>query len=536
MSLPTNGLLKRLIYCEPFFEIESRTAQASLSHHRKSSNKDEEGEGTFENPILQGYRGDIVKNFKYIWIIGLGVTLAILIVPIAIFVRGETASEDDPWENVPIRQPHTDHTVLFEGPFETGSDVTLACLECHEDAAFEIMETVHWTWESEPYDIEGRDGPVTVGKKNSLNNFCIGIQSNWPGCTSCHAGYGWVDADYDFTISENVDCLVCHDGTGTYVKDYGGYPVEGVDLLASAQSVGVPTRDNCGYCHFTGGGGNAVKHGDLDEHLYNPSENVDVHMGGQGFLCIDCHQTEDHEIRGRSMSVSLDQENQALCTDCHIENLHDDERINSHTDAVACQTCHIPAGAVRDATKMSWDWSTAGQDIGDDPHSYLKIKGSFVYEYDFIPEYYWLSGIKDRYLLGDVIDPDETTILNPPDGDISDPEALIFPFKVHRAKQPYDVVNNYLLQPKTVGEGGYWTEFDWDKSLQLGSEVAGLDFSGEYDFAETEMYWPLSHLVAPTQFALQCMDCHGEGGRMDWDALGYNGDPIVWGGRVVPTH
>jgi hypothetical protein len=36
---------------------------------------------------------------------------------------------------------------------------------------------------------ENTPAPVTVGKKNTLNNFCIGIRSDRPGCTSCHAGF-----------------------------------------------------------------------------------------------------------------------------------------------------------------------------------------------------------------------------------------------------------------------------------------------------------------------------------------------------------
>ncbi|MGB2895762.1 MAG: cytochrome c3 family protein, partial [Anaerolineales bacterium] len=327
-----------------------------------------------------------MKDFKYIWVVGLIFTLVLIIVPIVIFVPWSSASTNDPWDYVPVRAPHTDHTDLMQGAYETGSDVTRACLECHEDAAWQIMQTVHWTWDSEPYEIEGRDEPVTIGKKTSLNNFCIGIQSNWPGCTSCHAGYGWEDADFDFSKAENVDCLVCHDNSGLYVKGNAGYPVEGVDLEAVAQGVGAPNRDNCGSCHFVGGGGNGVKHGDLDAHLSHPPESVDVHMGRYDFLCIDCHQATDHVIRGRSISVSLDFENQTYCTDCHAEDLHEDERLNAHVSAVACQTCHIPEGAVKDPTKMFWDWSVAGQDIEEDEHTYLKIKGAFVYESDFTPE------------------------------------------------------------------------------------------------------------------------------------------------------
>lgn len=265
-----------------------------------------------------------MKDKWYIWIIGLVVTLAIIIIPLILFIPSLAGDLDDPWSNIPQRPPHVDHTDLLEGPYENGSQVTKACLECHEDAAHEVAQTVHWTWESQPVEVEGRSEPVTVGKKTSLNNFCIGIQSNWPGCTSCHAGYGWEDENFDFEATENVDCLVCHDQTGTYVKSTAGYPAEGVDLVSVAQSVGTPTRENCGSCHFKGGGGNGVKHGDLDEHLTNPSENVDVHMGGHDFLCIDCHQTENHNLRGRSISVSLDVGNQVYCTDCHETNLHEE--------------------------------------------------------------------------------------------------------------------------------------------------------------------------------------------------------------------
>ena len=304
-----------------------------------------------------------------------------------------------------------------------------------------------------------------------------------------------------------------------------------MDLVAAAQSVGVPTRQNCGGCHFDGGGGNAVKHGDLDSSLYYPDEEIDVHMGRHDFLCIDCHQTENHQIAGHLISVSAQDKGTLDCTSCHETDLHEDERVNGHTDTVACQTCHIPAGAVRDATKMEWDWSTAGQDLPEDPHQYLKIKGSFVYEEDFIPEYFWFNGNADRYLLGDTINPNESTVLNQPLGGIDDPTAKIYPFKVHRAKQIYDAEYNYLLQPKTVGEGGFWSDFDWDQAARLGSEAAGIAYSGSYDFAPTEMYWLLTHMVVPKEEALQCSECHGENSRMDWEALGYYGDPVRWGGR-----
>ncbi len=42
-----------------------------------------------------------------------------------------------------------------------------------------------------------------------------------------------------------------------------------------------PERQNCGACHFNGGGGDGVKHGDLDTSLTKPNKALDVHMGSR---------------------------------------------------------------------------------------------------------------------------------------------------------------------------------------------------------------------------------------------------------------
>lgn len=477
-----------------------------------------------------------MRSFKYIWVLGLLGTTLIVAGTILLAVQSEGQPSGSPWEGVPVRSAPTDHSSLMKGPYTTGQEVTAACLTCHPNSAHEVSQTVHWTWKSPPVEVAWRDEPVSIGKANTLNNFCIGIQGNWPGCTRCHAGYGWTDASYDFTNVANVDCLVCHDQSGQYVKASAGNPAEGVDLVAAAQSVGTPTRINCGGCHFNGGGGNGVKHGDLDESLYFPSENVDVHMGRYDFQCIDCHKTENHQIAGRAPSVSVDNTNQVYCTDCHQTNLHQDARITEHLDSVACQTCHIPAGALRDPTKIEWDWSKAGDPNREEsPHEYLKIKGEFVYEDNFTPVYQWYSGTAEHYLLGDPIDPSLPTYITKPIGSMRDPASLIFPFKVHYAKQPFDTEFKILLQPQTVGETGYWTTFDWDSSLRNGAAAAGIPYSGSYGFAETIMYWPITHMVQPAKNALQCTDCHSDNGRMNWEALGYYGDPMVWGPRATSS-
>ncbi len=454
-----------------------------------------------------------------------------VVVPVVIAVPQFSKKLKSPWSDVRRHKSHLDHSPFFAKPFARPQDVTLACLECHPKAAEEVMGTAHWKWERKAR-VPGHTGLVDIGKKNLVNNFCIGIRGNMMTCSSCHAGYGWTDASFDFKKKENVDCLICHDWSGTYMKGNGGLPVKEVNLVTVAKSVGYPRRDNCGICHIYGGGGMGVKHGDLDQSLVNATEDLDAHMGKHDLLCIDCHRTKKHLIKGTAYSVSVDHTNGIGCTQCHPDAPHRDTRINSHLAAVACQTCHIPRYAKKNPTKTRWDWSKAGDaSRKDDIHTYLKIKGEFVYDRNIVPEYFWFNLTIDRYLFGDRIDPTKVTHLNPPRGSITDPSAKIWPFKVHLARQHYDKVHNYILQPTTSGEGGYWHEFNWDKALRLGSKEIGLDYSGSYGFAQTDMHWPLSHMVAPAEKALQCGDCHGARSRMDWKALGYDDDPAVVGGR-----
>jgi len=448
------------------------------------------------------------------------------------FARPAGAPLDRPWEHVPAARPHTDHRHLMDAPLADGPSVTRACLECHPESARQVMRTSHWTWAGQKVKLPGREEILRVGKINLINNFCIHVGPNIEKCSSCHVGYGWKDNSFDFGREENVDCLVCHEQTGTYQKGNAGHPEKGVDLAAAAQSVGRPTRKNCGECHFKGGGGDAVKHGDLDGSMYFPKERIDVHMGRHDFQCIDCHRTREHLIPGCAMSVCIDRPRRVSCTDCHQERPHRDERLDGHTRTVACQTCHIPRMAIDAPTKMVWDWSQAGQDgRKEDPHVYLKGKGSFQYAQNVRPEYYWYNGRAYRYLTGDKIDPARVVEINYPLGGPGDPDAKIWPMKVHRGKQLYDKVYLHLLAPQTWGPGGYWTDFDWDKASRLGAQATGLPYSGEYGFVETAMYWPLSHMVQPKEKALQCADCHGERGVMNWQRLGFEGDPAWRGDR-----
>jgi octaheme c-type cytochrome (tetrathionate reductase family) len=408
--------------------------------------------------------------------------------------------------------------------FNSPEEVTRECLSCHNERDKEIMRSNHWNWEREEF-IEGR-GVVYIGKKNVLNNYCLGSSGNEAACGKCHAGLGMTQENFSFTDPSNIDCLVCHDNTDTYMKasDKGGAPAANLNLSYMAGNVGKPTRANCGYCHFFGGGGNNVKHGDLEEALFNPDKALDVHMAVEGvnLQCTDCHRTENHVIAGKMYSLSSTNSNRVLCEDCHGEFPHKESILNEHTVKVACQTCHIPYYAKSAATKMGWDWSTAGDLRDGEPYTikdsnddvvYLSTKGTFSWGTNLKPDYIWFNGTADHYILGDTVrESDSVLTLNPLKGSYNERGAKIVPVKIHTAMQPFDPVTRMLIQPKLAGsyrgDSSYWNDFDWVKASEAGMKNSKLPFSGKVAFIETKMYWPVNHMVSGKEFSLGCTDCH----------------------------
>lgn len=423
---------------------------------------------------------------------------------------------------------------VLQVDFKTPQDVTEACISCHTERHIEIMASSHWNWERVGY-VEGR-GIISAGKKNVINNFCIGSGSNEQACAACHIGFGMNSNLYDFNNARNVDCMVCHDNSEEYFKGsaMAGYPDRTVNLTKVAQNVGAPTKNNCGACHFFSGGGNNVKHGDLEAALLSASREVDVHMASNGMNmeCVACHTAENHQILGKLYSVSTDNTNRATCEQCHTNTPHLSDVLNRHGSKVACQTCHIPEYAKVNSTKMAWNWSEAGKLNNGKPYSisdslgndiYLSTKGSFVWERNVKPDYMWFNGTADLYVLGDSIK-SNPAFINKLFGSYADKESKIIPVKINTGDQIYDKVNNRFIQPKLYGEAkgdsAYWVDFDWAKAAEAGMKKIGLPYSGEYGFIETVMHWPVNHMVAPKENAVGCAECHT---REDGRLAGLNG-------------
>ncbi len=431
----------------------------------------------------------------------------------------------------------TDHSKMeiLKQKFTSGDEITQACLSCHTDASMQFEKTIHWTWKV-PSETEG----VMNGKAgHAINNFCIsGNAMEDKGCLSCHVGWKGTEGE--------VNCLACHG------KEKFNYKEAFEDLKAFAgdddpdtieianeiqaevknavQKITMPQRENCGECHFKGGGGDGVKHGDLDTSLAKPNKMLDVHMAAEGadFACTRCHTTVKHNIAGRLYTrpaaaertslIENDMATKITCESCHSNLPHKtSSKMNDHTDKVACQSCHIPEYARVNPTKMSWDWAKAGDLKEGKPYvvkgkfgkpTYKSIKGEFKWEKNVVPEYFWYNGSFTNAGIKDIIDPSSIVKVSHPVGDKNDPDSRIHPFKLHRGNQPYDKISKQIVAPLLSGPKGFWSTFDMNDAIIRGNKTLDVPYSGEFDYVKTTYAFPITHMVAPRENALNCNECH----------------------------
>ncbi len=435
---------------------------------------------------------------------------------------------------------HFNHKSLHKN-FKSGKEVTDECIHCHNKAAEQFKKTIHWTWIKPDSNKENQAGKAGF----SINNFCISTNmANDKSCLGCHPGWN--------NERESVNCLDCHgqkdfnlreafDDIKSFLDEGDSESIEIAkeiqkEVIDAVCTIAKPTRKNCGSCHFKGGGGDGVKHGDLDSSMTNPGKELDVHMGsdGQNFQCTRCHTTVLHNIAGRVYKtpaaehrkslVDDDMISKIMCESCHSNKPHKwKHKANDHTDKVACQSCHIPEFARKNPTKIWWDWSKAGKTKDGKKYTdygqwhkpiYKSIKGEFKWAKNVVPEYFWFNGSINTLTFKDIIDPDKTVKVSWPTGNRKDKNSRIFPFKVHRGKTPYDKVNKTMLAPLLSEPEGFWKTLDWDDAVDKGMRAINQPFSGKIGFVNTTYVMPTTHMVTPVRNALKCMDCHIKNGRL----------------------
>jgi len=114
-----------------------------------------------------------MPSIRSVYLIGLWtlcvVCLAAASAPASLNATNRPASAGDqilapsaaPWTTV-------DHSKLeaLQEDFDSGPEVTEACLSCHNQAAEQVQQTIHWTWicPADPQGVMGKNGLT-------LNNF-----------------------------------------------------------------------------------------------------------------------------------------------------------------------------------------------------------------------------------------------------------------------------------------------------------------------------------------------------------------------------
>lgn len=470
---------------------------------------------------------------------------------LAVFALGGCSDDDTVCPPPPEPVPFSHATHFTENPY-VGPNMNTACVGCHSKEVQDLMHTGHWNWAGTTANIVGVE-TETHGKKDLINNFCIAVPTNEGRCTQCHVGTGYVDANYNFADPAGVDCLICHDNTGTYAKatTTAGMPVAGLDWQAIAANLGMPKRDNCGLCHYSAGGADNVKHGDLAANLNNTTRQYDVHMGTDGgnMVCTECHEADDTHGIGGMPYHSLDEGNMNSCESCHTTphaaSTTATNLVTIHP-TLACQVCHIPAIARFRTTKTEWYWATAGNQtrvpvsVGDGRFDYDKMKGDFVWANNVRPTLRRHNGSWNRMIINEndtytgTPSPSNPVVLGEPAAP-KDPalagSAKVYPFKKMIGNQVADTVNQRVYAPHLFGKKGganpYWTVYNWDLALRDASTVLQIPYSGTYGFVDTVMYLGVNHEVAPKEQALGvggCADCHGRDSsnqsKIDWAELG----------------
>ncbi|HLF55247.1 MAG TPA: hypothetical protein VI942_00235, partial [Thermoanaerobaculia bacterium] len=195
--------------------------------------------------------------------------------------------------------------------------------------------------------------------------------------------------------------------------------------------------------------------------------------------------------------------------------------LDSHTGRVYCTTCHVPSFARVDPTDMVRDWSTPVYDAEKD-----KYGPKITLEKDVAPVYAWFDGTTVAQLPGEPARANAAGAVGMmlPHGAKADPASRIYAFKLHRGRLPILRDERWIV-PIVVEE--FFADGDIDKAVKSAAKQFYGVADAAYDWIDTERLMGIFHEVPPATEALGCLDCHRPGGRMDWKALGYDGDPLA---------
>jgi hypothetical protein len=412
----------------------------------------------------------------------------------------------------------------------TRYDGARTCAECHDRAATEVAESLHYQLKGEPRFIEGWEkgkeagllldfSPMYhtyagLGWLEAVKPVSAQRQEQLKGCAVCHAGSGKQPNPSTRLAADDlaaIDCLICHgpDYRRAVVKEvrrgkekgkeevlFKIVPADGVDTLKSARHAQKPTSEMCLRCHGVVGNGD-FKHG-------IPGGESDVHFS-MGMNCTDCHTVKQHKIAGGAdLKAQELTEVQVGCPNCHTLKPHKGDngaQLNRHCNRIACQTCHTPSIA-RDANAPAVtdiDWTTPKRNEKSALFEPATKQGNRLK-----PDYLWWN----KTMRG----------AWEPVGSKRDRQSRIYPWQRITSTIIVDAATGSPLPIKT---GVYAATGDVGAAAGKGAAEAKQPYSGQWKGVRQTVLLSVNHQIAPKTEALQCDDCHGENAKVDLKALGY---------------
>lgn len=423
-----------------------------------------------------------------------------------------------------------------------------SCVQCHKGDFSGMAGAVHYKWSGAYTGITNKPAGTVGGKVDkAMNAYCINVMGNWNGCGACHIGGGAKPG----TVADpntNIDCLFCHqDGykrvrnttTGLFQPDTANMTIT---MNQAVQTVHAPTRNTCLKCHAKGGGGDALKRGDLA--LINGTtsdRNYDVHMSttGANLLCQQCHVFTSHKVAGRGSDLRpKDSTTAVTCSTskCHsgktsLTTSHTTYDTSHHVGRVACQACHIPvygkkaADAVYNATTGFGDqatethrtWQTPEWSVANNRWEPTVVKANNLKPvYAFFDGTSWVSDLNDA----PVLDPATGAYkISRPNGGINTASTKLTPFKYKTSYAPRHIASGKLIALNT---SVYFSTGNPAQAIQSGLVNMGYNSADAYDYVTTDEYQMLNHTVSPKTAALACTACHGATPtQVDLKPMGY---------------
>jgi len=216
------------------------------------------------------------------------------------------------------------------------------------------------------------------------------------------------------------------------------------------------------------------------------------------------------------------------CDGCHGAEPHTKELLNRHAVRIDCTVCHIPVFAKDHKTDMRRDWSTPFHNEAKD-----KFAPTLTLRKNVEPEIAWYNGTITAQLPGVpvTVGPDGAIQMVTPMGSKDDPKAKLYAFKVHGGRMPVLKNERWLLP---INAEDFFGSSQIDLRVRQAAEVFYGMKDIEYEWMEIKRFMGIFHEVVPARDALRCLDCHGDGGRLDWAGLGYEADPLA--GALAPSH